>query len=85
MPVCYVTGPDGRFLKLRDWLAAQDLICEGDPPHPPVLYKGELNENGEARGTWVIEPWEIPLADGMSLQMGRATGSWVIRVAGDYG
>lgn len=61
MPVCYMAGPDGQFMKLREWLAAQDLVCEGDPPHPSVVYKGEFNGNDEARGMWVIEPWEILL------------------------
>ena len=36
---------------------------------PPVRYQGEFNDNDEARGVWVIEPWEIPLADGLSLEM----------------
>jgi hypothetical protein len=83
VPVCYMAGPDGQFMKFREWLAAQDLVCEGDPPHPPVVYKGELSANHEARRIWVVEPWEVLLADGMSLQMGKVTGSWVVRAAGD--
>ena len=71
------------MLKLREWLAAQDLVCEGDPPHPPVLYQGEFIGNDEARGTWVIEPWETALAHGKSLKMGKVSGSWVIESGGD--
>lgn len=63
--------------------AAQYLACDGDPPNPPVLCKGELTGNDEARGMWVIEPREIPLADGMSLQMGKVSGSWVIKSGGE--
>jgi hypothetical protein len=85
MPVCYMLGPDGRVMKLREWLAAQDLLCESDPPHPPVRYQGEFQGNDEARGMWVIEPWEIPLADGTSLEMAGASGSWVIRAANASG
>lgn len=85
MPVCYVVGSDGQLLKLREWAASQDLVCEGDLPHPPVVYQGEFIGNDEARGKWVIEPWEVPLADGMALQMGKASGSWVIRATGDLG
>jgi hypothetical protein len=79
MPVCYMTAGDGRRVTLREWLAAQDLVCEGDPPHPPVTYQGRFNDINEARGMWVIEPWEIPLAGGMSMPMGGASGAWIIK------
>ena len=80
MPVCYLTAPDGSRITLREWLAAQNLVCESDLPHPPVCYRGEFYGDAEARGVWIIEPWEIALAGGMSTPMGKVSGSWVIKL-----
>jgi hypothetical protein len=79
MPVCYMAAGTGRRVKLREWLATLDLVCEGDPPHPPVAYEGRFYEINEARGTWTIKPWEISLVDGMSVPMGEVSGAWVIK------
>ena len=83
MPVCYMTGENGDRITLREWLARQGLACEGDPAHPPVIYEGEFYEADQARGMWTIEAWEIPLADGMSMPMGKVSGSWMIEFGGD--
>jgi hypothetical protein len=78
MPVGYTTTENGDRVTLRDWLSAQGLVCEGNPPHPPVIYEGRFYEIHEARGMWTIEAWEIPLTGGMSMPMGTVSGSWMI-------
>jgi len=78
MPVCYLKARDGRRVTLREWLAAQNLVCEGNPPHPPVVYEGRFCEINQARGTWTIHAWEAPLVGGMSMPMGQVSGAWMI-------
>ena len=80
MPQCYMRATDGSRITLREWLAAQDLVCESDLPHPPVYYRGEFYGDREARGMWIIEPWEVPLAGGMSMPMRKVSGAWVMKL-----
>ena len=79
MPVFYIRAEDGHLITLPAYLAAQGLACEGDPPHPPIVYQGRFSDASEARGSWIIKSFEILLTGGMFMPMREVAGGWIIK------
>ena len=78
MPVCYVGGPDGRKITLRQFLIEQGEDCDRDVPHWPIYYRGRFYDPHNANGMWIIRATPLTLHDGRAIQMPETTGSWTI-------
>jgi hypothetical protein len=76
MPVCYVAGPDGVAITLRELLAAKGRVFEHDFPHPPIIYEGTFLAEHRVQGSWIIRPTNVKLPDGSYLPMPQSTGIW---------
>jgi hypothetical protein len=76
MPVGYITGPDGIRMTLREHILAEGHKCERDLPSSPILYQGIFLDTNRVQGTWIINPWRIPLQGGLSFSTVQTSGFW---------
>ena len=78
MPVGYFRSGEGDQVSMTDYVRSLGIQCEGNLPHPPIFYEGTFCETGRVKGTWIIQPTQIPLPGGNSLPMSGASGDWQI-------
>jgi hypothetical protein len=76
MPAGYVINEDGTRTTLREYLIAGGHECKRELPAPPILYLGNFLDANRVQGTWVIQPFRIPLPDRSALTLPRLAGFW---------
>jgi hypothetical protein len=83
MPIARVVAEEGTRT-LREALAFKGHPMIADTVHPPILYEGVLSDDGLGLiGTWRVEDFAVPLADGKRFARYPAySGSWTAKRTG---
>jgi hypothetical protein len=81
MPIARVAAEAGGTRTLRESLALKGYVLVADTAHPPILYQGVLSDDGlSLAGTWRVEEYAVPLADGKRFARSSAySGSWTAK------
>ncbi len=76
MPVGYVIKEDGTRITLREYLIEGGHECKRELPSRPILYLGNFLDANRVQGTWIMQPFRIPLPDRSVLTLPRLAGFW---------